>query len=205
MSNASLPGTLGRALLIAPPDWGRVLRFAGTAWLLALAGIWAAQQLHTHSHETLELSPLVHLLRDTSLAVPMAALALAIGGLLTAEALDRVDGDPGSVLGRVAFALVAAIAFAVLSIPGQEVHGLLFGAEEATGSWFVDTVLDSSVVLAASIAFLLPATLLRLSPWPPDEVPAPGSGRQRSAQGAAPNSSVTAIDRLGEQGVSRHA
>ena len=198
MPTASLRSTIGRALLIAPPDWGRVVRFAVTAWLLATAGIWAAQQLHTHSHETIELSPLVHLLRDTSLAVPLAALAMAIGGLVAVEALDRVGGDPASVGGRVAWAALAAVAFAVLSIPGQQAHGLLFGAEQETTGWLADTALDSAVVLAAALVVLVPAALVRLAPWPPDEVR--GRDHQPAGQAADRHPSTAAIE-----GVSRHA
>jgi hypothetical protein len=202
MSNASLREAIGRDLLIAPPSWGRVARFAATAWLMAVGGLWAAQQLHQGSHEAVELGPVVHLLRDASLAVPMAAIAIALGGLLTVDALRTARAAPAGVAGRVTFAVVAALIFAILSIPGQQVHSLAFGAEAETGDWVVD-ILDSVAVLVAALVVLLPAALMRLAPWPPD------TGAHETdrlvRQDAGPPSHVSAFERLGEQGVSRDA
>ena len=55
MLTASLRSTFGRALLIGPPDWGRVVRFVVTArllaaWLPATVRDRAAQRLHGNSH-----------------------------------------------------------------------------------------------------------------------------------------------------------
>ena len=50
------------------------------AWLLALVGIWASLAAHAGAHEHIELPPVLHLLRDGSLAVPLAAAALALCG-----------------------------------------------------------------------------------------------------------------------------
>jgi hypothetical protein len=163
-----LADPIGRALLIAPPDWRRTWRFVATAWLLALGAIWTAQQLHRGSHEELELTPMVHLLRDTSLAVPLAALAMAIGGLLAVEVALVLRFDPARPTGRVCWAILAALVFAALSIPGEEAHGLLFGAEPETGDWLIDVGRDAGAVLLASLAVLVPASLARLAPWPPD-------------------------------------
>ncbi len=160
---------LGRALLLAPPTASRIARFVLTAWLLALAGIWAVQLIHADLREHVELAPVLHVLRDASLAVPFAAIALAIGGLVAGELGPWARRDPGAVAGRVTFAVVAALAFAALSIPGNQLHALLFGAEAEEVGWLADALLDGGIVLLASLAVVLPATFLRLSPWPPDD------------------------------------
>jgi hypothetical protein len=196
---------VAQAMLAGPPAWRRTVRFVATAWVLALGGIWAAQQLHTTSHETLELTPAVHLLRDTALAVPLAALAIAIGGLLAVELAHSLRLDPSAVGGRVMWAVVTALVFAILSIPGQEAHGLLFGVEQETGDWLTDIGLDTGVLLLASLVVLVPAALVRLAPWPPGPL---ASGVTRQPLQAVPAARATrapAFERMAEQGVSRDA
>ena len=94
---------------------------------------------------------------------------------------------------------------ALLIVPGLQAHGVLVGADQESPGWLADTALNSAVVPAASIAFLVPAALLRIAPWPPDDIVAPVPGPRPGAPGATVHPSVTAIERLGEQGVSRHA
>jgi hypothetical protein len=167
MANASLRRTLGRALLLTPPTADRVVRFVAAAWLLALAGIWASQQVHAGLHEHLELSPLLHLVRDSALAVPLAGLAIVLAGLVNGELIRSLGLRPDSLAAALAWAAVAALVFAALSVPGNELHGLLFGAEEEEGSLVADLLLDAGVVLASSLLFLAPAAAIRLAPWPP--------------------------------------
>jgi hypothetical protein len=74
----------------------------------------------------------------------------------------------------VLYGVVVALVFAALSVPGNEIHALLFGTEEEEVEWLADLLLDGSVVLAAGLALLVPASLVRLAPWPPDDLePAP--------------------------------
>jgi hypothetical protein len=168
MANARLRRTIGQVLLLAPITWERAARFAATAWVLALAGIWASQQVHAGLHEHLELSPLDHLVRDASLAVPLAAIAVAVGGLLAVEGARVLQLAPASLAGRLLFGIVAAFVFAALSVPGNQMHTLLFGAEEEEVGWLADVLLDGAVVLAAALAVLVPASVARLAPWPPE-------------------------------------
>jgi hypothetical protein len=203
---------VARAMLVGPPEWRRTARFAATAWLLATAGLWAAQLLHQASHETLALTPGVHLLRDAALAVPLAGLALAIGGLLAGELAHAWRLDTGAIGGRVTWAVLTALVFAVLSIPGQQAHALLFGAEQETGDWMTDIGLDSAVVLMASLVALVPAVLLRLAPWPPGVeagvVSGVGPGAAPSPHQGSPATRGTrspAFERMAEQGASRDA
>ena len=56
--------------------------------------------------------------------------------------------------------MIAAVTFAVLSIPGNQLHGLLFGAEEEPIGWLADALKDGSIVLVASLVALVPVALL---------------------------------------------
>lgn len=169
MANAPIRRHLGRELLLAPPTAPRIARFVLCAWLLALGGIWASQQVHAGLHEHMDLPPIFHLVRDASLAVPLAAVAIALGGLITLEVTGILGVRPGAPAGRVIAAIAIAILFAALSIPGNEMHGLLFGAEVEELSGLADLAFDAGVVLVAGLVVLLPATLLGLTPWPPDD------------------------------------
>jgi hypothetical protein len=166
MASARLRRNLGRALLLVPASGPRVARVALAAWLLALAGIWATQQVHMGLHEGVDLPPLLHLLRDAALAVPFAAASVALGGLIAGEVVRGRGGSPDGLLGRIAWAVVAALVFAALSVPGNEVHALLFGAQEE-GDLLLDLLNDASLVLAASLAILGPLSLTPVAPWPP--------------------------------------
>jgi hypothetical protein len=168
MENSRLGRGMGRQLLVEPLTAGRIARFALTAWLLALVGIGASIAAHAGGHEYVELPPALHLLRDGSLAVPLAAVALAAGAWLA----GRLPGSrvPDSLSGRLAWAGLTALVFALLSMPGNQAHAFLFGGEEAAGtSLLVDLVLDAMVVLQASLVLLAPLALTPLAPWPPAE------------------------------------
>jgi hypothetical protein len=166
MANARLRRHIGRALLLLPATGPRTVRVAVTAWLLALTGIWATQQVHVDLHEHIDLPPLLHLVRDAALAVPFAAIAVALGGLIAGEIVRGRGANPDGLLGRIAWAAVAALVFAALSVPGNELHALLFGAVEE-GDLLLDLLNDASLVLAASLAILGPLALTPVAPWPP--------------------------------------
>jgi hypothetical protein len=164
MRNALLGRRLDQDRLPAPPTGPRIARLVLTAWLLALGGIWAAQQAHAGLHELVDLPPLLHLFRDASLAVPFAAVALLAAGPL-AGPLARATGlGEGSLAGRLAYAAIAAVLFAVLSVPGNALHGLMVGATEDEGG-LADVLLDAAIVLGGSLAVLVPAALAHLAPW----------------------------------------
>lgn len=138
---------------------------AFTSWWVALVAIWGVQQVHAGLHEHLELPPVLHLIRDASLAVPLAALAaVAATAILGPRALPRTAETRRPGLGnahRLAWALLAAGIFALLSIPGSQIHGFLFGAEEEAIGWFLDAVLDASIAFSgAQAAFLAVAIVI---------------------------------------------
>jgi len=100
------------------------------------------------------------------------------------------SGAGSSKASLLAWVFLASLLFAVLSIPGIQLHGLLFGAEEESVGWLQDALKDGGITLAISFIGLVPAVLLTGPPWRattfhsgPDQ--APGSTFQTSAGSSA--------------------
>ena len=143
------------------PSIEQVAGFIACSWLLALVAIFAVQQAHQDLHEHLALPPILHWIRDAAVAVPLAALAIGDAALLARLAFGRADrGGARSASAWLSWAVIAAVTFAVLSIPGNQLHGLLFGAEEEPIGWLADALKDGSIVLVASLVALVPVALL---------------------------------------------
>ena len=129
------------------------------SWWLALVAIWVLQQAHIGLHEHNELPPLLHLLRDGALAVPSAAVALVVATATLGARVERpVPGARNGVTDadRLRWALIAALLFAVLSIPGNQLHALLFHPEEEEISWLADVSFDAVVAFIGALIALLP-------------------------------------------------
>ena len=143
----------GRASAVDP------LRVVVASWWTALVAIGVLLQAHAGLHEHLELPVALHLLRDGALAVPAAGLAVLLATLAVASRPGpRVAGR---LVRAVAWAVAAAAGFAVLSIPGNQLHGSLFGAEEeAELSWIADTALDAGLAFAGSLLALVPLAIV---------------------------------------------
>ena len=140
--------------------------FVATSWWLALVAIAALQQAHDGLHEHLELPPLLHLGRDAALAVPAAAVAILAGTF----ASIGIDGTRrrDRVAATVTWIAVTAVAFAVLSIPGNQLHGTLFGAEEEEElSPLADVVIDAGIALVGALFALIPFTAVVGRPTTP--------------------------------------
>ena len=143
------------------PSTEQVAGFIACSWLLAMVAIFAVQQVHQDLHEHLELPPILHWLRDAAVAVPLAALAIGSAGFLVRWVYGGSDAGRGrQAAAWLAWAVIAAVVFAVLSIPGNQVHGLLFGAEEEPVGWLEDALKDGSIVLVASLVALVPVALI---------------------------------------------
>ncbi len=132
--------------------------FVAASWWLALVAIAVLQQAHEGLHEHLQLPPLLHLVRDGALAVPAAAVAV-LAGVVSAHV---VGGGVGRrrTRERLVFVVVAAAAFAVLSIPGNQLHGALFGAEEEELSFLADALLDGGLAFIGALLALIPFGLV---------------------------------------------
>jgi hypothetical protein len=134
-----------------------------TSWWLALVAILVLQQAHDGQHELHELPPLLHLFRDAALAVPLAAVAVLGAGIVLAPRLRRVSaGARGGLpdLDRFLWVLVAVAFFAVLSIPGHELHGALFGVEQSAVGWVLHAGLDASIAAIGAFIALFPIALV---------------------------------------------
>lgn len=155
------PGsTQGAAFLLLP---GRIVAYA---WLLAAVPTALLQLVHADLHEHNEPAPVIHWLRDTSLAVPFSAIAVVVAALLVARARPGQLGERTALTTVALWGCLAAAVFAVLSIPGSELHGLLFGAEEEVGVGLLqDLATDALYALEAALLVLVPLSLLAGVPW----------------------------------------
>ena len=146
---------------VGRPTAEQVAGFIACSWLLAMVAIFAVQQVHQDLREHLELPPILHWLRDAAVAVPLAALAIGSAAFLVWLVYGRSDaGRVRPAAAWLAWAVIAAVTFAVLSVPGNQLHGLLFGAEEEPIGWLEDALKDGSIVLVASLVALVPVALL---------------------------------------------
>ena len=144
-------------------DPGRLVAYS---WLMAAAAIGVLNLLHADLHEHHDLPPLVHWLRDAALAVPLAAIAVLGAALVVrARASGPRRAGGSSIPSRLAWAILASTAFAILSIPGIQLHALLFGAEEESVGWLEDALKDGGITLAVSLVALVPAALITGPPW----------------------------------------
>ncbi|GAA1475791.1 multicopper oxidase [Nocardioides aestuarii] len=150
------------------------------AVLLALAVVGAQQLLHQHLHEKGEPGPLLHLIRDGGMAVPMMWLALVMAGSATIRREARALLPTGLL--PVGWALLVSVLVGAATIPGDSLHGALFvehGEESAEGAMgFVEhLVRDASsatlIALLVTLAMALVASPWGGSPWlrPGESVP----------------------------------
>ncbi len=159
---------------------GRVVVYA---WLLAAVPIALLQLVHAGVHEHHELPPVLHWLRDTALAVPLAAVAVVVAALLVSRLRPTEPGGRASLTTMALWGALAALLFAALSIPGNQMHGLLFGAEEEEGvSLLNDLAADALYALEAALLVIAPIALLAGVPWRGAWRATPS---MQSAQGAA--------------------
>ena len=61
--------------------------------------------------------------------------------------------------------MLAALLFAALSIPGNQLHGLLFGAEEEAGVSLLDDLAADALYALEAAVVLAPISLLAGMPW----------------------------------------
>jgi hypothetical protein len=168
----------------------RVGRVVVYAWLLAAVPIAALQLVHADLHEFKEPPPFFHFLRDTGLAVPAAAVAVVLSALLVSRAWSGT-GRQVTPITALVWGCLAAGLFAVLSLPGNEAHGLLFGAEHETGVGVAEDLLgDGIAALQAALLVVLPVALVAGVPWrdhrPAAPVPAGSADGSTAAHDSTP-------------------
>ena len=130
-----------------------------------------------------ELLPLVHRPREIALALLLAAVAVVVAALLVSRLRPTEPGGRASLTTMALWGALAALLFAALSIPGNQMHGLLFGAEEEEGvSLLNDLAADALYALEAALLVIAPIALLAGVPWRGAWRATPS---MQSAQGAA--------------------
>lgn len=129
----------------------------------SLGAVWAGIALafgtgvvlhvvHAGHHEARAPGAVLHWLRDSALAVPLAIGAVALAAVAIRR-LTWTEGIRPRRAGRVLEVTLAATLFALLSIPGNAAHARLFGAA-SEGPFAVHAARDASIVLIASVAVL---------------------------------------------------
>lgn len=133
------------------------------SWWLALVAIWVLQQAHSGLSEHKELPALLHLVRDAALAVPIAAVAVVASALILAPRLDRVHPTgrrSPTDFDRLLWVLLASGIFAILAIPGSQVHGVMFGAQAEAMGWLTHALLESVIAFIGALIALFPLALV---------------------------------------------
>lgn len=125
-------------------------RQAVTATVLLAYGVGLVlDRLHAGVAEAHAVSPLVHWLRDSTLALLPAAVAVA-----AASWWLRRPSPHGIGAGRLRWAQLAAVSYAVLSVPAGLAHGVLFVGSDG-GLHPAHLLAQSAAVLGAGFAVLL--------------------------------------------------
>lgn len=155
--------------------------FSATLALAYGAGL-GLHWLHRGLHEASDLPPVLHWVRDSSLAIPLALAAVVLADVATRR-LPLVV--PGRVRRAVVRAALAAALYAAGTVPGSVVHARLFGAEHQDGHDVAageHLTRDSSAALVFALsALLLHAISLKLAHLGPvlHFAPAPPHARRR--------------------------
>ena len=143
---------------------------------LAIAyGVGAWVQVLHHAEGAAEIgepSPVAHWLRDSTLSVPLVAVAV-FGGLLLSRRIVRASQARPAFATAITAAVIAAATTYVLAA-GNPIHSLLFPAVEGTGhhqehGLLVHAARDGLVALPAALLVTLAAcaALMRRRPWEP--------------------------------------
>lgn len=161
-------------------------RFAG---LVALAGVGQAflvvavlqgrnDELGA-AHEVVSLDPTAHWLRDSVMYAPVGVALLLASSLVARRLVAGWSGSRDGVGASVVWAGLAALVYAVASVPAAGVHAELFLTDHAPASEAVHLAQEAVVTLRYSFAFLLVFAMVLGLPW--------GSPRRRSPTGPPPS------------------
>lgn len=148
----------GRRRLIA------VVSVAGVAQAFVLVGL-----LHRrgdelgHAHEAAYIDPVAHWLRDSVLYAPAGVVVLLLATLLTRRLAHRWLHTTDGVGAAMLWAGLAAVMYAVVSVPAAMVHGALFSSTVVTP--LLSAVQGSIVTLRYSFGLLIACAMLLGLPW----------------------------------------
>jgi hypothetical protein len=117
------------------------------------------------AHEVTYVPPVLHWLRDSALAAPLAVLLLFIATSV-ARRLSTTGARPGDgVAAHALWAGLGAAAYAAASVPAALVHARLFGAHHEQTSFLLHSAKESLVTLRYSFALLVAFALAAGLPW----------------------------------------
>src|SRR4051794_1776981 len=130
-------------------------RFIAAPLLLTLAVGLALQLAHKGQHEAHEISPLLHWLRDSGLALPLAFVAVAVVGPVSERVAAWARLDARDPLVIAVAAIVASGVYAIASVPGGLIHASLFDAHHVGMGPVQHALAEARLVFHASFAALM--------------------------------------------------
>jgi hypothetical protein len=161
------------------------------SWLVAVVATAVLQLVHADLHEHNELPPLLHLLRDGALVVPAAAIAVLGATLVLGR--TRPGGRGASLPSIAAWVFLSAVIFGALSMPGNALHGFLFGAEEEVGvSPLQDFLVDGAYAFQLAVGSLFAFALVVGLPWRNERAERPATAQAVTRPEAGPSATGAA-------------
>jgi hypothetical protein len=152
------------------------------SWLVAAVATAVLQLVHADLHEHNELPPILHWMRDGALVVPAAAIAVLGASFVLGR--TRPGGRGASLPSIAAWVFLAAAIFGALSMPGNELHSFLFGAEEEAGvSPLQDFLVDGAYAFQLAVGSLFAFALVVGLPWRTRQQPTATEADGRGAGG----------------------
>jgi hypothetical protein len=147
---------------------GRRRRILLAATVLALSVGVTAHVLHVGQHAGHEMNVLdgaLHWLRDSILAIPLAALVVVAGDLIT-----RLGATTRPTTRRMLWASLVGLGYSLALIPGGLAHGILFPAERHDVGAVLHAVSDAAALLPTALYTALALAFFMGTPsertWP---------------------------------------
>jgi hypothetical protein len=145
---------LGRRTLLS---FAFLLAYGGGLWLHLVHEVEGAT-------EAASMPGVVHWLRDSSLALPLVALSVFMGGALARRVLERYGAAMGDLVAGALVTILIALYASIVMAVGNPIHGLLFPASHGHGGYDLPVALHAmrDGLLALSANELLAGVLAGL-------------------------------------------
>ena len=134
-------------------------------WVLHYVYLPRRAEVHQHHGAAEELSPALHFLRDSTLALPVTIAVLLLVSFGVRALAVQAGSGPDTTRVKISFAMLTAVAMAVASVPEVLAHGWLFG-EQIDGVSLTSQLTGVALVtLRYAFALTLIAAVLFGVPW----------------------------------------
>jgi hypothetical protein len=133
--------------------------------VLAYAGGYVLHRIHAGLHETHDVNPWLHWLRDSTFALPPALLVVLAATVLARLTVSRLGVADSIAWARLTWVLAVAAGYAAFSVPGNLVHGSTFGAGHEDMGVVEHLTADAFASLGAALAIFALAVLVLGTPW----------------------------------------